>query len=375
MTSDHGFSPNWVSAPGDTISDILKERDLSVAEFSDRVGYSPEDTVDVLEGRAAISIELAERLEGVLGAPTAFWMRRDFDYREDAARISRGDQAWLAELPLTDMIKFGWLRPLRPEYESAACLRFFDAPSVDAWRRKYARVLGMTALRTSEAFDSTPASVVAWLRQGELEAREGAGGAWDAERFRHSLPEIRKLTRVSSPARFLPLLRSICAESGVSVVVVPAPRGCRASGAARLDDSGRALIQLSFRYRTDDHFWFTFFHEVGHLLLHADREATVTGTDEPEWILEGEGGLGADAEVEDEANQFAEEVLIPSDSKDELFSMRCTSDQVIRFGRRVGISAGIVVGQLQYFGRLRHNQLNRLKRRFSWEETVSHGTV
>ena len=78
MTSDHGFSPNWVSAPGDTIADILKERDLSVAEFCEQVGYSPNDTVDVLEGRAAISIELAERLEEVLGASAAFWMRRDF---------------------------------------------------------------------------------------------------------------------------------------------------------------------------------------------------------------------------------------------------------------------------------------------------------
>ena len=375
MTSDHGFSPNWVSAPGDTITDILKERDLSVAEFSEQVGYSREDTLAVLEGRAAISIELAERLEEVLGAPAAFWMRRDFDYREDAARISRADRAWLEELPLTDMIRFGWLQPPRPEYEGATCLRFFGVPSVEAWRRKYARVLEMTALRTSETFDSTPASVVAWLRQGELEAGDDVGGAWDPERLEHSLPEIRKLTRVSSPNRFLPLLQGICAESGVSVVVVPAPRGCRASGAARLSDPGRALIQLSFRYRTDDHFWFTFFHEVGHLLLHADRKATPAGAGGPRWILEGEGGLGAEAEVEDEANQFAEKVLIPSDSKDELLSMRCTSDQVIRFGRRVGISAGIVVGQLQHSGRLRHNQLNRLKRRFSWEEAVSLGTV
>ena len=155
----------------------------------------------------------------------------------------------------------------------------------------------------------------------------------------------------------------------------PAPRGCRASGAARLSEPGRALIQLSFRYRTDDHFWFTFFHEVGHLLLHAGGKATVAGAHHPGWILDGEGGLGADAEVESEANRFAEEVLTPSALKDELLSMRCTSDQVIRFGRSVGISAGIVVGQLQYFGRLRHNQLNRLKRRFSWEEVVSHGTV
>ena len=375
MTSDHGFSPNWISAPGDTITDILKERDLSVAEFSKKVGYSPEDTVAVLEGRVAISIELAERLEEVLGASAAFWIRRDFDYREDAARISHSDHAWLEGLPLTDMINFGWLQPLRPEYESAACLQFFDVPSVDAWRRKYAQVLEMTALRTSETFDSTPGSVVAWLRQGELEAGDGAGMTWDPERLEHSLPEIRKLTRISSPTRFLPPLRTICAKSGVSLVVVPAPRGCRASGAARFGEAGRALIQLSFRYRTDDHFWFTLFHEVGHLLLHADGKATGAGADEPAWILDGEGGLGADAEVEVEANRFAEDILIPSDSKDELLSLRCTSDQVIRFGRRVGISPGIVVGQLQHFGRLRHSQLNGLKRRFSWEEAVSHGTA
>jgi len=110
MNNDN-FNPDWVSAPGDTIAEILSERKLSVADFAKRMGQSLSQTEDLLLGKATITIGVARRLGQVLGASVKFWMSRDFQYREDVGRIRKEHAKWLSDLPVGDMIKFGWLHP------------------------------------------------------------------------------------------------------------------------------------------------------------------------------------------------------------------------------------------------------------------------
>jgi plasmid maintenance system antidote protein VapI len=357
MTSTQEFRPDWASAPGDTIADILGERGLSVVEFAQHMGQTLDHARDLLQGRATITLGIARRLEQVLGASVEFWMSRDFQYRQDIARIHEADEEWLAELPIGDMIKFGWLRPApHPAEEVAACLRFFDVASIPAWREAYGGIQKMVAFRTSPSFDSRPAAVAAWLRQGEIESKAIECSPWDPRRFVESLQSIRSLTREKDPGRFIPELQKRCAGAGVAMVVIRAPNGCRASGATRFLSGSKALLLLSFRYLSDDQFWFTFFHEAGHLLLHGERG----------FFLEGPDTLPTTEEQE--ANEFAARTLVPPKYKPALLKLPAHGREVIRFARRLGVSPGILVGQLQYYGRIDHKQLNSLKRRFRWED-------
>jgi len=313
--------------------------------------------MDLLQGRATITIGIARQLERVLGASVEFWMSRDFQYRQDIARLHSADEEWLTELPVGDMIKFGWLGPVpHPSNEMAACLRFFDVPSVPAWRQAYADLQEMVAFRTSPSFDSRPAAVAAWLRQGEIEGNAIECSPWNPRQFEESLLSIRSLTRQKDPSRFIPQLRRLCAASGVALSVVRAPNGCRASGATRFVSRNKALLLLSFRHLSDDQFWFTFFHEAGHVLLHGDQSFFLEGLDVP-----------ATAE-EQEANEFAGRTLVPPEFLPTLLDLHLDSREVIRFARRVGVCPGIIVGQLQHYGRIKRNQLNGLKRRFRWED-------
>jgi plasmid maintenance system antidote protein VapI len=354
MSGDQGFQPDWVSAPGETISDILRARDLSVAEFARQIGHPLEAAVDILHGRATITLAVARLLERALGGSVGFWLSRDYRYREASARLHSADNDWMAELPLGDMVRFGWLKPTpRPSDELDACLRFFNVPTVWAWREAYAGIRDMAAFRTSPSFESRPAAVAAWLRQGEIEAEAVDCEPWSAERFREALPQLRLLSRQKDPNRFLPVLREQCAKTGVAVAAVRAPAGCRASGATRFLSSDKALLQLSFRYLTDDHFWFSFFHEAAHLLLHGRDGLFVEMAGTPS------------SPAEQEANEFAARVLVPVEFEDALLALRADGRAVIRFARRLGVSPGVVVGQLQHRGRIRRNQLNGLKRRFT----------
>jgi hypothetical protein len=209
------------------------------------------------------------------------------------------------------------------------------------------------AFRTSKTFDSNPAAVAAWLRQGEIEGSRGPSKPWDPKAFRETLHELRALTREKDPNVFLPELKRRCALCGVAVEVLRAPTGCRASGATWFLGSQKALILLSFRYLSDDHFWFSFFHEAGHLMLHGD----VLFLETPEMVSSAE---------EQEANQFAEDILVPPKYRSEMLNLATDGRDVMRFARRIGISPGIVVGQLQHVGRLERRQLNNLKRRYKW---------
>ena len=286
-------------------------------------------------------------------------MARDFQYRQDSRRLHAEGQDWLRQLPVGDMVRFGWLeRPPRPSEELSKCLEFFAVVSVAEWRTKYAGVMDMAAFRTSPSFDSRPESVAAWLRQGEIEAKQVDCESWNRERFEETLMEVRKLTRIKDPCRFLPKLRAACARCGVALVVVRSPSGCRASGATRISGAEKAILQLSFRFLTDDHFWFTFFHEAGHLVLHTESGDVL--------ILE---GMDKDRSQQDaEANQFAARMLIPDEYQDHLRSMPTSWQEVVRIASHIGVSPGIVVGQLQHLGRVEFGHLNRLKRRFEWTE-------
>jgi plasmid maintenance system antidote protein VapI len=362
MTEERPFSPDWVSPPGDTIATILKERGLTAEGLAGEIRSSPGDVERLLDGQVSLTDELAQRLADILGASAGFWSRREVRYRQDlgrlleeAARAARSN--WLDEIPVKDMIGWGWLRPSAdPAALAASVLRFFGVPSLDAWRSSYREALHPVAFRTSPTYESQPGAIAAWLRRGEFEAASIRCDRWDPDKFRERLLLIRGLTREKDPQVFLPELTRLCAQCGVAVVVLRTPKKCRASGASRFLSPGRPLLMLSFRYLSDDHLWFTFFHEAAHILLHGGKHL----------FLEGEGR--EPTAEEEEANEFAANTLIPPQFHAQMVGLRMHARPVIRFARDIGIAPGIVVGQLQHRRVIGFQQLNDLKRRYQWSQ-------
>ena len=88
-TATMSFGPDWVSPPGDTIADLLHERDWTQAEFATRLGTSREFVDQLVSGHASIDEAIALRLERVLGSTTRFWLNREADYRAGQERGNR----------------------------------------------------------------------------------------------------------------------------------------------------------------------------------------------------------------------------------------------------------------------------------------------
>ncbi len=359
MNKNVAFQPDWISSPGETIGDILKQWNMSEIEFARGIGKTREQVRNLLLGREALDEEIARTLESFIGGSAAFWATREGNYREGLRELELQAQEkealnWLEDMPLRDMAKFGWLPDANTSPDKiAACLQFFGVRDVNAWRKEYKVVLESAAFRTSPTFESTLGPVAAWLRRGEIESAEIDCEPWDPIRFRQSLSDIRTLTREKNPIVFIPELQQRFAACGVTVVIVRAPSGCRASAATRFLAPRKALILLSFRYLSDDQFWFSVFHEAAHLILHENRLFLET-PDMPS------------SKEEEEANQFAADTLVPPEHKAEMLTLPVNGRAVMRFARKLSISPGIIVGQLQHLRRFERRQLNNLKRRYIW---------
>lgn len=353
------YLPDYAVSPGEVLGDELELRGMTQQELARRTGLTPKHIISILKAKSAITPETAIKFERALGMPAEYWLNLESLYQEALARINEEatlerDLAWLKHVPVAAMVKFGWIEKFSdPKAQLVALLRFFGIASVSQWEEMWPNL--NVAYRQHNHHEVFPESVSAWLRQGEIEASKIACGPYDKSAFRLALDEVRKLT-TESPEVFVPRMQELCAKAGVAVVFVPRLPKSGASGATRWISPHKAIIQLSLRYKTDDHLWFTFFHEAGHILLHGKKELFLEGTN------------GLDEAKETEANSFAEEELVPRKLFSDFISNNRTFSKVIisDFAQAIGISPGIVVGQLQHRGLLPVTYCNDLKRRFAW---------
>jgi len=352
------YNPDLVSSPGDTLDEVLESRGMSQAELAFRTGRPKKTINEIIKGKTAITAETAIQFERVLKIPAAFWIAREQNYREALARIKETaalerQADWLDQIPYRAMAKLRWVTEYRDKPgQLEEILRFFAVASPTSWNALWTS--SSSAFRKSPSFISEPGAIAAWLRKGEIEAALQECLDFKENDFKLALDKVRSMTR-ELPNDFVFRLKNICCPTGVSVVFVPELPGTRAWGATRWLSNTRPLIQLSLRYKTEDHLWFTFYHEAAHILLHGKRNVFL------------ENDQNEQNEKENEADAFACDFLIPN-LQYRRFCRRgsFSSAAVSRFAYEIGVAAGIVVGRLQHDGYLNKNQCNDLKKNIRW---------
>jgi addiction module HigA family antidote len=355
------YHPDFVTPPGETLLETLEVLGMSQAELAERTGRPKKTINEIVRGKAAITSETALQFEKVLGVPASFWISREQNYQEWLAREQERlalekELSWLKQFPVKEMIALGWIeRRANLTDQLNELLRFFGIASPQQWEPVYSG-LGV-AFRRSRAFQAESEITSVWLRRGEIEAQKIDCAPFDADRFKMALGEIRTLTN-EDPGVFVGRIIELCSEAGVAVAFVHELRRLRTSGATRWLNPSKALIQLSLLYKTDDHLWFTFFHEAGHILLHGKREI----------FLEGNEVHKEADEKEEQANRFAADWLIPFSSYKDFHpgGNYFSKAEIIRFAESIGIAPGVVVGRLQHDGYVPMTHCNDLKRRLRW---------
>lgn len=355
MPEKFTFQPDYVVPPGATLRETLEAKGIAQSDLADRTGLTEKTISQIVNGIAPVTYETAEKLELALGIPASFWNQREMTYRAGLLRLEENKRheasiEWLREIPIKPLLALGLLHKTKDKADLVRqLLRFFGVSSVEAWRQTWKSVA--VSFRGGEAARNRLGYAATWLRLGELFAEKKECQPFDPAHFRRALSEARSLSVL--PLRdWWTRLPSICAEAGVVVAIIPEILGASISGATRWLSPAKVLIQLSFKYKSDDQFWFSFFHESGHVLLHGKRAIFI------------EDGR-RDSPEELEADAFARDFLIPKQYLPRLPFLR-TRASIVAFAREIGVSPGIVVGRLHHDDLLHKSHCVDLKAKYEW---------
>jgi len=364
------YTPDVAIPPGATIKETLNAMGMTQAELAERLARPASRLNQIIQGKRAITVDTARSLERVLPYPADFWLNLERNYRLTLARLEEAkaleqDLQWMRDtIPVAELAKRGHIPAGKNDATRfEAVLKLFSVGSRRAWEAYWSeRIEAAMAFRRLGSRPLHIGRIAAWLRLGEIQGQDRTCQPFNKRKFETALKRIRAAT-TEPPGVFEPLLDEL-ADCGVVVSLVKEIPGAGVSGATWWPGGSKAHIQLSLLYKTDDQFWFSFFHEAGHVVRHGKDQV----------FLEGQAKK-ADRTKEDEADRFASDLLIPPAEAAKLPSLfsrnrQTLHDRIKAFANRLGIAPGIVVGRMQHDGLISPAYANTLclKRKFEWAQ-------
>ena len=328
-------------------------------ELAARMGRPYQEVSYIINGKRTITPETAKQLEYVLGIKASFWLNIERDYQETKARLEEENRLLeqtdkAKNFPYAEMVNLGLFEATRKSRERVKnLLTFFQFTNFDALEDYIKKLAGENLYRKSGRFVLSYYKIAVWLRMGELEADQLELQDFDAQLFKEYLPEIKSLT-LKEPDYFIPALKKIGCECGAAFLFIRELKSFPVWGLTRWIGNN-PYIQVNLRYKTNDHLWFSIFHEIGHVLLHEGKFFIHIKNAE------------YNNNFEKEADNFACDKLISKDIDRTFDNTKYISKAMIQnVADEIGIAPGILVGRLQHEGIIRFNQFNKLKVTYKW---------
>lgn len=345
MNSLNSYIPSVVFHPAVTLREKLDEMSMSIKEFALRTGKPEQTIIAVLNEDSSLTPEMAVLFENVTQIPASFWINKQARYNEYVARNKQQESIeaaveWAQQFPYAEMAKNNWVPPTRKVEEKAQhLLAFFGVANQVGWENLYMQSELKVAAYTSLKFTHNAYSVSAWLRQGEIQAKDMQVPQFDIKKLKEKMKEMRSLM-VNCPNDFFPQLQKLCFDAGVILLFTPKLPNVPLSGSTRwIKDT--PLIQLTARYKQNDRFWFTFFHELGHIILHGKKYISLENID----------FAASDKEKEQEAHDFAVKHTFSKEQENKLLREHPASistDDIVNYAREFNTHPAMIIGRLQF---------------------------
>lgn len=359
-----GISPELVIHPGETISDILEERNLTQKELAQRAGVSEAFLSDVIHGKKDISKRLAMGLEYALGVPSSFWLNLQANY--DAELISLQEETTIQKEER---------QILTTLHEVVDYLKKIASIPNDATQeqtilglRKVLQISNLTVLqnlapsgafRMSEKAKVDPFVLGAWLCLCKVQSslKQFANG-FDPRKVNELILRLKDIM-CSRRGDLQQALISLFAEYGIDFSIVRNFRGAPVQGYIDFKEDGSYQMVVTIRGAYADIFWFSLFHELGHI-VNGDiaKPGRFIDTEDPQ-----------NAKREEEANRFARDALLdPADYRAFIDRGRFTLPLIQDFAKTQNVPPYVVIGRLQREERIPYSWYNKYKTKYKWAE-------
>lgn len=343
----------YIIAPGETILEMLETNSMTQLDLAYKTGINKKTINEIVKGKAPITVATALKLEYVFDIKASFWCNLESSYREKLERKKDfesiiNEEKYLNNIPYLEMSKRKWdfIEPTNDSYERVINLRKFFAVASLEFDTELKRKL---AFRKSANKNFSFESLYCFLRYGEIQSNKEVYNKFDIDELKKASLEIRKLANNSFLSQF-EKIKKILLQCGVYLVYETNLPHTYINGVSYKITPDKAIIMISNKGKKDDILWFTFFHEIAHLIKHSKKEV----------FIDSDNDIKND--IEYEADEYSRNILIPDNEYDDFVktTKKYTANAICDFARKNNILPGIVVGRLQKNGIIKWNQFNNL---------------
>ena len=335
---------NEVRHPGELLLSEITKRGMKQKELAIRTGMSEKHISTIINGTKTISVSFARKLDIALGDKIGTWAKYQSDYDNYMARLEEENGITDEEISIFKGMKDIVAQFIEMKRMHNNC---GDAKKILQLRQLLC-VNSLTVIpqitynaayraQVKSSTNIDPYVIFAWQRMCELLTEDAKIDVpFDSKKLADSIPEIKKQMFEPNAMTMLENLKGIFAECGVAFDIVHHFRGAPVQGFIKQTDSGRVILCVTIRGKRVDRFWFSLFHEVGHL-LGGDLSTRFVDFDTVK------------TEMEDRADSFARDTLLDPDLYKALIKSAKYHDlnDIKSFSAFAGVPHWVVIGRLQ----------------------------
>mgnify|MGYP003277189085 CR=1 FL=1 len=346
--------------PGYYIKDMIEDMEISQEEFANRLGVSGKTVSKLINGKINLSNDVALQLSTMFGTSTEMWLNLQQSYNVKCLEIAKEKQLDSEKelLKLIDykyFVDLGFVENTRDTLEKIKNLcAFFKISKLSILLRED---LLVNYRSSSESLnEKNIVNSKAWLQTAINIGKDMQVESFNESKLEKYIPEIREMT-LQNPDVFLPRLKEIFSECGVSFVLLPHLKNSGINGAVKWINNEKVILAMNDRRNYADTFWFSLFHEIKHVLQQKHKLTLIS--------FQSKRINQIDKVLEEEADLFAQDTLIPRNKYKTFIEMQNFSESSIcSFSKCISIHPGIVVGRLQNDKYIGFNQYNNLKLKY-----------
>lgn len=321
--------------PGYYIKEIIEETGLTQEDFAKRLDTTPKNLSLLIRGEQSLSIDIAMKLARMIGTSVDYWLNLQKTFDSLIAEF-RSEEELAEEREVFRALDYWYFRE---NFSFPNLPRQIDKQIERV--RSFLKVATLCALAKRDMAVSFRSAAGELSVNNIIKANSMVQIATNIALNYQDVPKYSKaqlqkavefvLTLTTNHKDFYPQVKQALFEAGVIFVVLPNLAGSRINGATkRIGNS--VMLMVNDRQMNSDTFWFTLFHEIGH-------------------ILNGSFGISFSSESgaqEDAADNYAAEKLIPSSEYEKFIAAGSFEpNAIVRFAATIQRDPGIVLGRLQ----------------------------
>jgi len=345
--------PFEATHPGTLIKDELEVRDeITQKDLATLLGIKPSFLNEIIKGKRPVTANMAVLLEKALGISADYWMKFQSQYEIDIAKIKEKNinkikliEIWniiTQYVPVKYFDKNGYLTNDLSSNISVI-QSIYSVKSIDELVNKISE-RKFSFFKKSEKLQIDEKNMIAWTSLVEYEAEKKEANTFNFENLPQLNIELQEIFFINKDV--LKLVDKKLAQYGIKFLLVDKLEKTPIDGYS-FWSINNPVIALTLRHNRIDNFAFTVLHELGHIALHIRKNKDSKFID----LAETE-----ENELEKEANNYAQESLIPPSSWNDLLKnyIPLSDENIYKFSNKYRINPAIILGracfEMNYYG-------------------------